>query len=207
MFNFPTLRELLLMAPPILFALTLHEYAHAYVAYRLGDKTAYYEGRLTANPLRHLDPLGTLLLFIAGFGWAKPVPVNPFYFDDRKKGMMLVSLAGPATNLLLALVAAVVFGLMKPSGWLFFMLSYFIYINVLLAVFNFLPIPPLDGSKILAGILPGRQEWLYQLERYGTAILLVLIIFGFLSPILQFFINPIVDLLNALATTIASLPL
>lgn len=195
------------MAPPILFALTLHEYAHAYVAYRLGDKTAYYEGRLTANPLRHLDPLGTLLLFIAGFGWAKPVPVNPFYFDDRKKGMMLVSLAGPATNLLLALVAAVVFGLMKPSGWLFFMLSYFIYINVLLAVFNFLPIPPLDGSKILAGILPGRQEWLYQLERYGTAILLVLIIFGFLSPILQFFINPIVDLLNALATTIASLPL
>ncbi|MEG6521057.1 site-2 protease family protein [Desulfotomaculum sp. 1211_IL3151] len=207
MFNFPTIQELLLMAPPILFALTLHEYAHAFTAYRLGDKTAYYEGRLTANPLKHLDPLGTLLLFLAGFGWAKPVPVNPFHFDDRKKGMMLVSLAGPMTNLLLAFLGAIVLGLLKPTGGLSFMLGYFIYINVLLAVFNLLPIPPLDGSKILAGLLPGPQQWLYQLERYGTAILLVLIFFGFLSPILRFFIYPIVNLLSTLANLIAGLPL
>ncbi|GAB6182178.1 site-2 protease family protein [Desulfotomaculum defluvii] len=207
MFNFPTLQELLLMAPPILFALTLHEYAHAYTAYRLGDKTAYYEGRLTANPLKHLDPLGTLLLFIAGFGWAKPVPVNPFYFDDRKKGMMLVSLAGPMTNLLLAVIGSILLGLLTPTGGLAFMLSYFIYINVLLAVFNLIPIPPLDGSKILAGLLPGPQQWLYQLERYGTAILFLLIFLGALSPILRFFIYPIVELLTALANLIARLPL
>ncbi|WP_459911341.1 site-2 protease family protein [Desulfotomaculum defluvii] len=195
------------MAPPILFALTLHEYAHAYTAYRLGDKTAYYEGRLTANPLKHLDPLGTLLLFIAGFGWAKPVPVNPFYFDDRKKGMMLVSLAGPMTNLLLAVIGSILLGLLTPTGGLAFMLSYFIYINVLLAVFNLIPIPPLDGSKILAGLLPGPQQWLYQLERYGTAILFLLIFLGALSPILRFFIYPIVELLTALANLIARLPL
>lgn len=207
MFNFPSLRELVLMAPPILLALTLHEYAHAYMAYRLGDKTAQEEGRLTANPLRHLDPLGTLLLFIAGFGWAKPVPVNPWHFDNPKKGMMYVSLAGPGTNLLLALIGAILFGFLTPSGDMFFMLNYFVYINVLLAVFNILPIPPLDGSKILAGILPGRQTWLYQLERYGTPILFLLIFLGFLNPILRFFIEPIYKLLIVLANFIAGLPL
>lgn len=195
------------MAPPILLALTLHECAHAFTAYRLGDNTAYNEGRLTANPLKHLDPLGTILLFFAGFGWAKPVPVNPFYFKDRKKGMMMVSLAGPMTNLLLALLGAIILGLLTPTGGFNFMLSYFIYINVLLAVFNLLPIPPLDGSKILAGLLPGPQQWFYQLERYGTGILLVLIVFGLLSPILRFFIYPIVNLLGVLANLIAGLPL
>lgn len=195
------------MVPPILMALTLHEYAHAYVAYRLGDKTAMYEGRLTANPLKHLDPLGTLLLFIAGFGWAKPVPVNPWEFVDPKRGMMLVSLAGPGTNLFLALVGAILFGLFTPSGDLFFMLNYFIYINVLLAVFNILPIPPLDGSKILAGILPGRQPWLYQLERYGTPILFLLIFFGILNPVLRFFIEPIYHVLISLASVVAKVPL
>lgn len=207
MFNFPSIREVVLMAPPILLALTLHEYAHAYIAYRLGDQTAREEGRLTANPLKHLDPLGTLLLFIAGFGWAKPVPVNPWRFNNPKQGMMYVSLAGPVTNLLLAVLGAVLFGLLTPSGDIFFMLNYFIYINVLLAVFNFLPIPPLDGSKILAGILPGRQPWLYQLEHYGTPILFLLIFLGFLNPILRFFIEPIYNILIMLANFIAGLPL
>ena len=207
MFNFPSLKELLLMAPPILLALSLHEYAHAYAAYRLGDNTAKEEGRLTANPLKHLDPLGTLLLFIAGFGWAKPVPVNPWQFDNPKKGMMYVSLAGPGTNLLLAFLGAILFGLFNPSGDIVFMLNYFVYINVLLAVFNMLPIPPLDGSKILAGILPGRQPWLYQLERYGTPILFLLIFLGVLSPVLRFFINPIYSILITLAGFIAGLPL
>ncbi|AEF94878.1 peptidase M50 [Desulfotomaculum nigrificans CO-1-SRB] len=207
MFNFPSARELVLMALPILLALTFHEFAHAWVAHKLGDNTAKNMGRLTLNPLKHLDPIGTLLLFLAGFGWAKPVPVNPWNFDHPKKGMMLVSLAGPVTNMLLAILGTVLFGLLTPAGNLFAVLQYFIYINVILAVFNFLPMPPLDGSKILAGILPGRQEWLDNLERYGSAILLFLIILGLLNPILNFFINPIMNMLNALAVIIARVPL
>ena len=187
----------------ILIALPLHEFAHAAVAFKLGDNTARDEGRLSVNPIRHLDPLGTILLMVAGFGWAKPVPVNPWHFKNRKQGMMLVSLAGPLSNLSLAVLAVIVLGFLKPSGNTLFIFYNFIYINVLLAVFNFLPIPPLDGSKILAGILPGRQQWLYQLEQYGTPILFLLIFLGILSPVLRFFIDPIMNLLNLLAMLVA----
>lgn len=189
----------------VLVALPLHEFAHAATAFKMGDETARDEGRLTINPLKHLDPLGTLLLFLAGFGWAKPVPVNPWRFDNPKRGMMLVSLAGPMSNLLLAVGAVVVVGLQQPSGNAMFIFYNFIYINVLLAVFNFLPIPPLDGSKILAGILPGRQQWLYKLEQYGTPILFILIFLGVLSPVLRFFIEPIMGVLNLLAIFVAGL--
>ncbi|MEW6063649.1 peptidase [Desulforamulus profundi] len=207
MFSVPSFEELILKLLLIFFALPLHEYAHALVAYKLGDNTAKYEGRLTLNPIKHLDPLGTLLIFFGPIGWAKPVPVNPFHFENRKRGMMLVSLAGPGANFLLAVVGAVLLGIFHASADLQYILYYFMVLNVWLAVFNLLPLPPLDGSKILAGILPGRQEWLYQLERYGFPILFLLIFFGFLTPILTFFASPIIELFAVLAGFIARLPL
>ncbi|MCL5779889.1 MAG: site-2 protease family protein [Firmicutes bacterium] len=207
MFSVPSFEEFILKLLLIFFALPLHEYAHALVAYKLGDNTAKYEGRLTLNPIKHLDPLGTLLIFFGPIGWAKPVPVNPFHFENRKKGMMLVSLAGPGANFLLAVVGAVLLGIFRASADLQYILYYFMVLNVWLAVFNLLPLPPLDGSKILAGILPGRQEWLYQLEKYGFPVLFLLIFFGFLTPILTFFASPIIELFAVLAGFIARLPL
>ncbi|MCL4439519.1 MAG: site-2 protease family protein [Firmicutes bacterium] len=207
MFSVPSFEEFILKLLLIFFALPLHEYAHALVAYKLGDNTAKYEGRLTLNPIKHLDPLGTLLIFFGPIGWAKPVPVNPFHFENRKRGMMLVSLAGPGANFLLAVVGAVLLGIFRASADLQYILYYFMVLNVWLAVFNLLPLPPLDGSKILAGILPGRQEWLYQLEKYGFPVLFLLIFFGFLTPILTFFASPIIELFAVLAGFIARLPL
>ncbi|WP_238457809.1 site-2 protease family protein [Desulforamulus ferrireducens] len=189
----------------ILLALPLHEFGHALVAYKLGDNTAYREGRLTLNPIKHLDPLGTLMIFFGPIGWAKPVPVNPFYFNDRKRGMMLVSLAGPGANLLLALLGAVLLGLFNSSPLVQYFLYYFMVINVYLAVFNLLPIPTLDGSKILAGLLPGSQTWLYNLERYAIPILLLLIVFGLLTPIISFFAKPLIQLFYAIARLVSIL--
>lgn len=168
----------------ILFAITCHEVAHGYVAFLLGDNTAKEEGRLTLNPIAHLDPVGALMMLIAGFGWAKPVPVNPFFFKgDRVKGMMLVSVAGPLINLVLSFVAYFIY----VAGHGFYtipmlstFLRYCVTLNVYLAVFNLIPIPPLDGSKILAGFLPKRTAitYLNTVERYGTLILLLLIVFN-----------------------------
>jgi Zn-dependent protease len=189
------------MLPAIIIGLTFHEYAHGMVADRLGDHTARHMGRLTFNPMAHIDPIGFLLLFIAGFGWAKPVPVNPNNLTgDARQGMLLVSLAGPATNMLLAVASAMalgLFGMQIPYGRE--ILGWMISINVILAVFNLIPIPPLDGSKILAGILPGRQEWFYQMEAYGTIILLLLLFSGVLGSVLRLVIRPIVQLLLAFA--------
>ncbi|MFZ5640883.1 MAG: site-2 protease family protein [Bacillota bacterium] len=174
--------------PAILIALTFHEYMHGRVAYALGDPTPKNQGRLTLNPIRHLDPLGSLLLLLVGFGWAKPVEVNPFHFKgDRGRGMLWVSLAGPGTNLVLAVLAAVAWRLTGGSGTLInFFFQYLFQINVVLAVFNLLPVPPLDGSKILAGLLPMRHRHIiYNIERYGTVILLLLVITGFIRIILM----------------------
>lgn len=167
----------------VLIAITFHETAHGYVAYRLGDPTAKNAGRLTLNPLAHMDPIGALLMLIAGFGWAKPVPVNPFYFrGDRTKGMMLVSIAGPITNLVLSFAAY--FILVAGQGFssipfLGEFLQYCVTLNVYLAVFNLIPIPPLDGSKILAGFLPKSTAYKYltTVEQYGFLILMLLILF------------------------------
>ena len=205
MFGIPSWEEIILKVIIILLALPLHEYGHALVAYKLGDNTAYREGRLTLNPIKHLDPLGTLMIFLGPIGWAKPVPVNPFYFDNRKRGMMLVSLAGPGANLLLALIGAVLLGIFNSSPVVQYFLYYFMVINVYLAVFNLLPIPMLDGSKILAGLLPGSQVWLYNLERYAFPILLLLVIFGLLTPIISFFANPVIQMFHALAKLVSIL--
>ena len=206
-FNFT---KLLLLAPPILLALTFHEFAHAYVANRLGDDTAKRSGRLTMNPLAHLDPFGTIMIFLVHFGWAKPVPVNPFNLRNPKKNMLWISASGPLSNMVLALISGLLLrffattGMMPDShsilGVFIVMVVFSLQINLALAIFNILPIAPLDGSKILYGILPaGFAKQIYLLERYGPFILIGLIIFGqftgvsilgrLIWPFVQFFSN------------------
>ncbi|CAB1066101.1 FIG004556: membrane metalloprotease [Olavius sp. associated proteobacterium Delta 1] len=183
------IQSLLLIAPPILLALTFHEYAHAYVAHRYGDDTAQKNGRLSLNPLRHLDPLGTIMIFLVQFGWAKPVPVNPYNLRNPKKDMLWISAAGPLSNMFLAFVSGLLFRLFSEvavtperntiAGLMVLMVFLSMKINLALAIFNILPIAPLDGSKILYGILPPRfGKMIFALERYGPFILIGLIIFG-----------------------------
>lgn len=184
-------------------AITIHEYAHGLIAYKLGDPTAKSMGRLTLNPLAHLDPLGALMMVFCRFGWAKPVPVNPYYFNDPKKGMVLVSFAGPAANLLLAFVVATVypflwtlmpsvFGITTFLGGVFFAC---ISVNISFAVFNLMPFPPLDGSKILFSVIPNdTYNKLLTYERYGTVILLIMSFTGILGRILGIVINPVFNL-------------
>lgn len=197
--------KIILLAPPILLALTLHEYAHGYVAYRLGDPTAKSLGRLTLNPLHHLDPIGTIAFFLINIGWAKPVPVNGAYFRNPKKDMLWVALAGPLTNLFLAVASAIIAKTLYllysglPDTFLInaifipvlAMLEASIWINLVLCVFNFLPIPPLDGSRILMGLLPDEMAGAYaSFEKYGFVVILLLAFTGVLSsmimPIIEF---------------------
>ncbi len=190
--------------PIFLLAIVFHEYSHGWVADKLGDPTARDNGRLTLNPLIHLDPLGTLMFVISslsgvGFGWAKPVPVNPRNFKNPKRDMMWVSLAGPGANFSLAILFSIIWRLLLSSGIsiysarpLFSFLLMCIYLNLLLGIFNLIPIPPLDGSRILTGILPMRQAIAFsRIEPYGFfilfALLLVGVIGGIIWPIVQFF--------------------
>lgn len=182
-----SLEGMITLIPAILIAITFHEYAHGKVAALLGDPTPGQHGRLTLNPLAHLDPIGTLMLLVARFGWAKPVPVNPFFFrGNRRTGLLLVGLAGPMMNLVLAYLAA--FGFKLVLGKSLLMQNFFqdlLFINLALAVFNLIPLPPLDGSKILANLLPVKHaSFFYQLEAYGPIILLVLLATGVLSRII-----------------------
>ena len=192
--------QIIILAPPILLALTVHEFAHGYVAYRLGDPTAKAQGRLTLNPLKHLDPIGTLAFFVIKIGWAKPVPVNPNYFREPRKDMLWVALAGPAVNLVLAVVSAI---LTKIVWFIAATIPYSrmaeaillplnevlmasVWINLVLCIFNFLPIPPLDGSKILAGLLPPEAAMKYaSIEKYGFVIILFLAFSGILSKMIM----------------------
>jgi Zn-dependent protease len=176
----------------LIFSVITHELAHGYVAYGLGDPTAKYEGRLTLNPLKHLDPFGSvilpLLLFIAGspflFGWAKPVPINPYNFKDKKYGEIKVSVAGPASNLALAIFFGLILrfipdGMIAINPGIAIALGYIVAINIWLAIFNLIPIPPLDGSWILFNLLPlGFENFKNFLRQYGIVVLVLLILFA-----------------------------
>lgn len=174
--------------PAILIGFTFHEYAHAWMANRLGDPTARMLGRLTLDPTKHLDPLGTLLIFLAGFGWAKPVPVTLTNIrGNRKLGDIMISLAGPVANIIVAFITILIVGWFGPfeSDITNTILGRMIDINVLLAAFNLLPIPPLDGSSLLMNLWPGRRPaWLYTLEQYNIFILLILVFTGVLWNIM-----------------------
>ncbi len=201
-----------LAAIPVLFAITLHEAAHGYVARHFGDMTAYQQGRISLNPLRHIDPVGTILLPLATlliggilFGWAKPVPVNFAALRRPKQDMLWVAIAGPASNLAMALA----WGLLYKLGWLmpesYFaeplmgMAEWGIKINIILMVLNLLPLPPLDGGRVAVSLLPHRQAWqLSKIEPYGMFIL----IFMAITPVLGWILLPLVRLMYQLLSVL-----
>lgn len=190
-----SLQEIPFVAITLMIAFTVHEFAHAYVAYKFGDPTAKNQGRITLNPIKHLDPFGTILIFIAGFGWARPVPVNRFFFKNPRLAGILVSVAGPVSNLLMAMLGFIIwFTLLKlgiaeglPSAAPDFF-DIFIHLNLVLFVFNLLPLPPLDGYRIIEDLAPANiRPKLTQYESYGTLIFLILVI----TPLDQYTIRPI----------------
>lgn len=204
--------QLIIQLPILLISLTIHEFSHGYAAYILGDDTAKRAGRLTLNPISHIDPIGLIMLFIARIGWAKPVPINPYNFQNYKRDTALTAAAGPAANFILAILLSVVFNLIKKlnpeimyaaSGFTQFwlgMLLYAILINLALGLFNLIPIPPMDGSKILGGFLSDEAYYKYTAqERKGAQILMIILAVSFvfrlnligaiIMPPLNFFLN------------------
>ena len=191
---------IIILIPVLLFSLCFHEFSHAFIAYKLGDDTAERMGRLNISPLNHLDPMGTMMLLFVGFGWAKPVPVNPYNLKDPKKDMMLIAAAGPISNLILAFLGSILlkylpYNLISNLPEVFYL---FIYINIALAIFNLIPLPPLDGSQIISGLLPPNKHYLLaNINKYGPNILLGLIFLGIftniniihmiMSPFINFF--------------------
>ena len=175
---------IVMLLPVLLFALVFHEFSHAWVAHKLGDPTAKYAGRLTLNPMAHLDMFGTLMILFVGFGWAKPVPVDSSYLADPRKDMMKIAFAGPAANLLLAFVGGTLIRMTGDMGALTTMLLMFTQINIMLAVFNMIPIPPLDGSQIFSGLMIQKNpDLVYKLQMHGPQILMGLILFGMFTNI------------------------
>lgn len=216
-----TLTEIIINIPIALIAIIGHELAHAWVSTKLGDPTPRYEGRLTLNPLAHLDPIGTILMIVTGFGWARPVGVNPMYYKDRKKGMALVAVAGPLSNFAMAF-AGILIGLLLAFagialGWsvnvvdtIIDIMNLFAIRNLGLMVFNLIPIPPLDGSKILGMFLPNRTYYnMLQYEQYALILLMVLSVTGVFGTIIgggvRIFYNAIWSAIAPLVDALISL--
>lgn len=196
MFNFLNPERILLTIPGIIIGLAFHEFAHALASDRLGDPTPRNMGRLTISPIPHIDPIGLLLIIFAGFGWAKPVQINPRYYKNPKRDDMIVSFAGPFTNLLIAFLFAFVFSLLvkfsppsllsnKTFGILARIFDYTIWINVILFLFNLIPLPPLDGFHILADIIPFKHSnVIFTLRKYSTIILIIIIVTPIVSIVI-----------------------
>jgi len=193
----------LVWAGALVSAVTVHEFAHAWMAVRLGDPTPKLQGRLTLNPLAHLDPLGTLMLLLIRFGWGRPVQFDPFNLQNPRRDSAIISLAGPASNLLTASVLSLILRISQTpfssTGFLSSLIPPFIMLNVVLAIFNLIPVHPLDGGKILVGALPARDAARVDafMNRYGIFLLIILIfpifgsspVFAILSPIINFLLK------------------
>jgi len=214
-----SLERLIMLLPLMVIALPVHELAHGYVAYKLGDPTAKDAGRLTLNPLKHLDPFGLIMMVVAGVGWAKPVPVNSGYFKNRKAGMILVSIAGPLSNLVLAFIFKLLWGLVGKlitigaivistaamDTFISYLIDFFyifVSINISLAIFNLIPVPPLDGSRLISAFVP--EESYYRFARYEQYIGLAFIILVTVLPsntfssFIHFFADPIYSSMESL---------
>ena len=194
---------LIILLPTLVFSLCIHEFSHGYIAYMLGDNTAARNGRLTLNPLAHLDPVGSMMILFVGFGWAKPVPVNPVNFSNPRIDMMKVAFAGPASNILLAFIGGSILRLFNLIGILENQiiaqsLYYFIYINIALGVFNMIPVAPLDGSQIFGNMISkNNPELAWKLQIYGPKVLMMLIIISAIMPqfsIFRILMNPVINL-------------
>lgn len=194
--------EFLINLPGLLIAIVLHELAHGYTAYFLGDKTAKSQGRLSLNPLKHIDPMGFIFMLVFKFGWAKPVPINPLNFKNRKRDTFLVSIAGVVTNFIIAIIAAFIITYVPISNEILFqMVLTTLWYNIMLGVFNLLPFPPLDGSKVVASFLPVKYEYyFYKYERYFYFVLVILIFTNvtdkIIGPIIDFVLNVIVRIVS-----------
>ena len=191
---------LVLLIPTLIFALSFHEFAHAWMAYRCGDNTAARMGRLTLNPIAHLDIFGSMMILFVGFGWAKPVPVDSSSLNNPRIDLMKVAAAGPLSNLLLAFVGGLIFRFFSNapilSESILLMVYYFTYINISLAIFNLIPVSPLDGSQIFSGyLIKSNPQLAWKIQSYGPQVLFGLILFGYLTSfsIIGFIMRPFVN--------------
>ena len=208
--------NILINVPITLIALTGHEFAHAWISSKLGDPTPRREGRLTLNPLAHLDLVGTLLMIFTGFGWAKPVGVNPMYYKDRKKGMALTALAGPVSNFIMAFLGVLIGTLLlilgNRMGWsqnvmsnINFIFYIFAFRNLCFMVFNLIPIPPLDGAKVLGMFLPDRAYYtMLQYERYAIILIMLLSVSGVFGTFIGGGVNAVFGLISKAVSVMVS---
>ncbi|WP_018661273.1 site-2 protease family protein [Heyndrickxia acidiproducens] len=191
------LRDIPIVAAVLIIAFTVHEFAHAYTAYLFGDSTAQRQGRLTLNPVQHIDPLGAILIFVAGIGWARPVPVNRYHFKNPRLAGVLVSLMGPTSNFLLAFIGTIIMNILVVTGlgaslpwFVLTFFNYFVWLNLVLFIFNLIPLPPLDGYRIIEDVVsPSVRAKMTQYEQYSILVFLVILV----TPLDQYTISPLIN--------------